>query len=143
MVEDDLILDGSYTPTYNEISDYVAMPARDLWQEMNSFIQQNYKAVPKITYSKCSGKPGWNVKYQKSGKSICTLYPERDGFVALIVIKLDLLPVIEAMSGEFDPEILEIIRLARPLNGTKWLMIPVHTEAVLDNVKELIFLKQG
>ncbi|WP_423245054.1 DUF3788 family protein [Heliorestis acidaminivorans] len=26
-----------------------------------------------MTYSKCSAQPGWNVKYKKSGKSLCTL----------------------------------------------------------------------
>ena len=31
-------------------------------------------------------------------KSLCTLYPEKDSFVVLIVITLDLLPVIEGLS---------------------------------------------
>jgi hypothetical protein len=84
MMENDLILDGSHMPDYDEIAGYINPPAQELWKQVNSFIQERYKASPKTMYSKCSGKPGWNVKYQKSGKSVCTLYPEKDGFVALV-----------------------------------------------------------
>ncbi|WZL71960.1 DUF3788 domain-containing protein [Clostridiaceae bacterium 35-E11] len=141
MVERDLILDGNHVPSYDEILDYMNQPARILWQEMNSFIQQRYNTSPKITYSKCSGKPGWNVKYQKSGRSLCTLYPEQEGFVVLVVITLELMPVIEGISTEFHPSILEMIRTAKPLNGTVWLMIPVEDQVILDDVKQLLLLK--
>ncbi|HPA54749.1 MAG TPA: DUF3788 domain-containing protein [Bacillota bacterium] len=143
MSEYDLILDGSHTPEYDEIVEYINMPARDLWRQINGFIQQRYKSLPRIMYSVCSGKPGWNVKYQKSGKSICTLYPEQDGFVALVVVTLDLMPVIEALSGELTEETRQTIRSAKPFNGTKWLMLQVKNDLQLEDVKQLISLKQG
>lgn len=142
MSENDLILDGSYMPEYDEIVKYINLPARDLWRQMDVFIRQKYKSLPKIMYSACSGKPGWNVKYQKSGKSICTLYPEKDGFVALVVVNLDLLPLIEALSEEFTEETLKTIRTAKPFNGTKWLMLQVKNDLQLEDVKRLISLKQ-
>lgn len=141
MAERDLILDGSYTPTYDEISDYIKKPARDLWQDMNSFIQRKYEVFPKITYSKCSAKPGWNVKYQKSGKSLCTLYPEKESFIVLVVVTLDLVPVIESNASQFEVCVMETVRTAKPFNGTVWLMIQVENKTVLDNVKHLILLK--
>ncbi len=141
MVEKDLILNASYMPAYNEICDYVVEPAQNLWRDLNSFIQQKYGAVPKIMYSKCSSKPGWNVKYQKSRKSLCTLYPEKESFIALVVVTLDLVPVIESISDEIEPRILDIIRSAKPFNGTLWLMIPVTDKVMLDNVKQLLLLK--
>lgn len=137
----DLILDADQTPTYDEIVHYADGAARVLWQNINSYIQQMYKASPKITYSKCSGKPGWNVKYQKSGKSICTLYPEKKGFVVLVVVTLDLVPIIEVMSEKFETAILEIMRTAKPFNGTLWLMIPVADKAMLESVKQILSLK--
>ena len=143
MPELDLILDGVHTPTFEEIAGYINKPAAILWHEFNSFIQENYKSSPKITFSKCSAKPGWNVKYQKSGKSLCTIYPEKDGFIVLIVITLDLMPVIEAISRELDPSVLDIIESAKPFNGTKWLMIPVSDEASLNSTRELLMLKQA
>lgn len=142
MTEKDLIQDGSHMPEYDEIAEYINLPAGDLWRQINDFIQQKYKSLPKTMYSVCSGKPGWNVKYQKSGKSICTLYPEKDGFVVLVVVTLDLLPFIEALSEEFTEETLQTIRTAKPFNGTKWLMLQVKNDLQLEDVKQIISLKQ-
>jgi len=142
VVEGDIILDGSNMPTYDDIIDYINLSARELWKRINIFLQQRYEASPKIMYSKCSAKPGWNVKYQKSGKSLCTLYPEKDGFVALVVITLDLLPAIEALSKEFTEGVLNTIKGAKPFNGTLWLMLTVNDELALNDVKQLMLLKQ-
>lgn len=143
MPEKDLILDASHVLAYDEIADYIKEPALSWWMDINSFLQKEYKASPRINYSKCSMQKGWNVKYQKSGKSLCTLYPEKESFITLIVIKLELISIIEAMSSEFEPAVLEVVKSARPFNGTKWLMIKVDSEAVMKNVRELLVLKHG
>jgi hypothetical protein len=141
-VEKDMILDGSHIPDHDEIDSYINIPERELWMQINSFIKERYKAEPRIMYSKCAGKPGWNVKYQRSGKSICTLYPERDGFITLVVVTLDLLPIIEALYDELTPGIRDTIKGARPFNGTVWLMLQVNSEAALADEKQLLILKQ-
>ncbi len=137
----DLILDSSYVPEFQEITAYIEEPGRGLWQDFNGYVQESFKASPKIMYSICSGKPGWNVKYQVSSKALCTLYPEKDGFIALVVITLDLVPIIEAMDGDFEREVMEMVLSSKPFNGTKWLMIKVDREAVLNNVKQLLQMK--
>lgn len=137
-----MILDAGHVPQFDEITVFIDEPARTLWQDLNNFIRLNYNSSPKIMYSKCSAQPGWNVKYHKSGKSLCTLYPDEKSFIALVVITLDLVPVIEAMSGELETAIIEAVRAAKPFNGTKWLMIPVTGQAVLENIKKLLLLKQ-
>lgn len=137
----DLIMNAIHVPTFQEILEYIQSPAREMWEDLNGFIQQNYHVSPKIAYSKCSGKPGWNVKYQKSGKSLCTLYPEIESFVALVVITLDLVPVIEEELNGFEACVLETVKTAKPFNGTKWLMVHVKTPRVLDNVKKLLLMK--
>ncbi|KPU45520.1 hypothetical protein OXPF_07530 [Oxobacter pfennigii] len=141
MPEKDLILDGSYTPSYDEIAGYMDEAAQGLWQAMNSFVRERYNASLKIMYSKCSAKPGWNVKYQKSGKSLCTLYPEKKGFVVLVVVKLGLLPVIEGIWREFQPQVVETIKTAKPFNNTLWLMIEVNDRETFNDVKQLLLLK--
>ncbi|MFZ5974746.1 MAG: DUF3788 domain-containing protein [Bacillota bacterium] len=139
---DDLILDGSCMPTLEQIEEYIRLPARRLWRQIHAFVQQEYAASPKTTFSKCYGKPGWNVKYQKSGKSICTLYPENDRFIALVVITPDVVRLAEAQGSVFETEVQELIRRTKPFNGTLWLMIAVENEKVLENVKTLIRMKQ-
>ena len=45
----------------------------------------------KIAYSNCAMDNnvwrGWNIKYQKSGKSLCTIYPQQGYFLALVPCK--------------------------------------------------------
>jgi len=142
MVEKDMILDGSHIPDYDEIGSYINSPSRELWLQLNTFIQERYKAELRITFSTCAGKPGWNMKYQRSGKSICTLYPEKEGFIALVVVTLDLLPVIEALSEELTPGVADTIKRAKPFNGTLWLMLQVDSAQALEDIKQLLILKQ-
>ncbi len=141
-MEKDLILDASHDLAYEEILTYLKEPALTWWQEINAFIQQKYGVSPKVTYSKCTAQQGWNVKYQKSGKSICTLYPEKESFIVLVVIKLELVGMIENMASFYESAVMEIVRGARPFNGTKWLMIPVTSPRILKNVQDLLVFKQ-
>lgn len=138
----DLILDQTHAPTIEEIVAYIQDPGKGLWQGLNRFLQEQFGISPKITYSVCSGKPGWNVKYHKSGKSLCTLYPEKQGFVALLVIKQELREVVQALPG-LDEELLDVVRKAAPFNGTLWLMVPVYSDQMLEGIKELLLLKAG
>ena len=141
MINRDLIQDASHIPTYEEIFNYMDEHTQSMWKDMNSFIQNVYNTLPKIMYSKCSGKPGWNIKYKKSGKSLCTLYPEKHGFITLVVITLDLVPMIENLSYEFDEEVIELMKTAKPFNETLWLMIRVDNFTIIDSIKQLLLLK--
>lgn len=141
MAEKDLVLDAGNTPAYDDILTYINEPALTRWKTLNSYIQEKYNIFPKITYSNCSAQKGWNVKYHKSGKSLCTLYPEKESFIVLIVIKLELADIIKNMNTLFDPAVISIIDSARPFNGTKWVMIPVDCEAIVQNVQEILALK--
>jgi hypothetical protein len=140
-MSDDLILNPAYTPGLEEITAYLDAPARKLWLEMADFLKENYQAAPKVTYSRCSGKPGWNVKYQKSGKSLCTLYPEKERFIALVVVTMDLVAFLESALSEFEPVVVDLLRSCKPFNGTLWLMIPVDNSAVLEDVQQLLDYK--
>lgn len=141
MSEINLIMDINNTPTYDDIVMFMDESNRERWKDINTFIQEKYNVFPKIAYSKCSEKPGWNIKYQKSGKSICTLYPERECFAALVVITLNLISEIQAMASEFDDDILKLIKTARPFNGTLWLMIRGDRAEMVNSIKKLLELK--
>ena len=137
----DLILDANNALVYEDVFGYINEPALTWWKALNTFIQQKYHVSPKVSYSKCTAQKGWNIKYQISGKSLCTLYPEKESFIILIVIKLELVEFIESMASSYDPSVMKIVRNARPFNGTKWLMIRVESEAIMKNVRDLLVFK--
>ena len=61
-----------YQPTLNEMGEYVRNP---VFREFCGEIMGTYRCAEKIEYSSCSMERGWNVKFKKSGKSLCTIYP--------------------------------------------------------------------
>ncbi|MCG2729690.1 MAG: DUF3788 domain-containing protein, partial [Acetobacterium sp.] len=70
-------------PTLDDMIRFVNNP---LWVELQSFIEDVYQIKPIMNYSRCSAQKGWNLKYRKSGKSLCVLYPMDNYFIALVVI---------------------------------------------------------
>ena len=139
----DLIHNPAFTPTFDDITAYITLPVRSLWLDLNTFIQETFHAAPKITYSICAVKPGWNVKYQKSGKSICTLYPDKDCLVALVVIKEEMAALLQSAKPALHPMILNMVATGKPFNHTFWLMIPVAENAVLESLKNLLVQKRN
>ena len=65
-------------PNQQQIINFVRS---SLWETLNNHLHQIYMTEPKYNYSNCSMQPGWNVKYSKNGKSLCTLYPMEGYFI--------------------------------------------------------------
>ena len=72
-------------PTEAEIKAFVGTA---LFSELDNHLRDNYKVAPKLAYSGCAMDHniwrGWNLKYQKSGKSLCTIYPQQGYFLVLV-----------------------------------------------------------
>ena len=126
-------------PTETEIADYISNP---LWQQLNTFLQAGYGVSPRCSYSSCSGQPGWNVKYQKAGRSLCTLYPMPGYFIALVVIGAKEEMEVELMSPTLTAHVQGLLQSAGSLAGARWLMIHVTDEPILDDVKRLIQIRR-
>lgn len=73
----------SYRPSLDEICEYVRNPVFD---KFCSEIETSYKTKALMDFSKCSWIPGWNIKFKKAGKSLCTIYPNESYFTVLVVV---------------------------------------------------------
>jgi len=125
-------------PVWENINQFVN---NDLYKELCTSLEREYKVLPKIEYSNCSAQRGWNIKYKKSGKSLCTIYPMEGYFIALVVIGAK-----ETEETEFImPTCTEYVRnlyLQTPfLLGGRWLMINVTDRHILDDVLKLIGIR--
>jgi len=136
-----LIMDGTHEPSMDEITLYIDEKGRKNWLEMIGFIEGNFKTKQQIDYSTCSGKPGWNLKYKKSGKALCTIYPEKDSFTVLLVLGRKERAVFEETREDYCPYINDLYDQCTLFNGTKWLMIEVTSNSILEDVEELIKMK--
>ncbi len=125
-------------PALIQIEEYIGSP---LWRALCTFVETNYDIQPNVEYSLCSGAPGWNVKYKKGGRALCTLYPREGFFTCLVCIGAKEATEAELVLSACSPAVQELYRKAKPLNGTRWLMIDVTAEAVLEDVKRLLFVR--
>jgi hypothetical protein len=132
------LYDQSNPPSLDDISKYVNSA---LWEKLNSFLQNNYHIQPKLSYSRCSMQPGWNVKYQKSGKSLCTLYPREDFIIALVVIGNKESHEAELMLASFSEYTQSLYQNTVFSAGGRWLMINITEPAILKDVICLIQMR--
>jgi hypothetical protein len=72
-------------PTESELKDFVGTR---FFTDLDQHMRDIYKIKPKLAYSNCAMDQniwrGWNIKYQKSGKSLCTIYPQQGYFMVLV-----------------------------------------------------------
>ena len=121
------------------IAEYIASP---LWGDLNNTLRENYETAPIHSYSTCSWQPGWNVKYKKAGRSLCTLYPMPGFFIALVVIGAKEQPEADLIVPTLSAYTQEVYRQTASAMGGRWLMIHVTDEDILDDVKRLIALRR-
>lgn len=126
-------------PSQAEISEYIANP---LWEDLNAFLRDTYGVQPSYSYSACSGQPGWNVKYQKAGRSLCTLYPMQGFFIALVVIGEREKTEAELLAPTLSEHVQQLLSSAVSVAGGRWLMIHVTNKYFLRDVEQLIRLRR-
>lgn len=130
----------SIQPSEKDISGFIANP---LWEKCNDFLKENYTVSPEYSYSRCSAQPGWNVKYKKGGKSLCTLYPMDGYFIALVVVGNKERPEVEMILPTCTEYVQELYESTRAVgNMGQWLMINVTDEEILEDVENLIQIRR-
>ncbi|MEO1768957.1 DUF3788 domain-containing protein [Candidatus Enterococcus ferrettii] len=126
-------------PTKEQIAAFIDNP---LWFQFNDYLQQAYEVEPKYSYSGCSMQAGWNIKYVKSGKSLCTLYPMEGYFISLVVIGKKEMASAEELMPLVSPYVQKVFTGAKVGQGQKWLMLDMKEMAVLEDTLKLIALRR-
>jgi len=128
-----------HQPSWQDIRTYVGKGVV-LWDELNSYLSTLSGKGGDLSYSSCAAQPGWNVKYRKGGKALCTLYPMQDFFIALVVIGTkEEKSVLNLISeGELSEYVVGLFTHARAMAIGRWLMIEVLDGTILKDVQTLI-----
>ena len=136
------LFDAENQPQEDQIRDFADTP---LWDELTSYLQQTYALKPKLSYSNCAMDKGlwkgWNIKYQKSGKALCTLYPKQGYFMALIPVgakEIAQADLLIPLCSEYTQNLYNATKA-----GTfgKSLAMEVTSEAILRDLKNLVALR--
>ncbi|NLA86994.1 MAG: DUF3788 domain-containing protein [Clostridiales bacterium] len=128
-------------PSMEEIAEYIG-GAKDLWLSLTSYFESTYNAKPKITYSGCSGMPGWNVKYQKSGQAFGTLYPKEDFFDVMVILSYRLEPAMETILPSLSKETATLYRNAGDyMKIGRYMMLRIDSKETLEDYKKIVSVK--
>jgi hypothetical protein len=84
---------------------------------------------------------GWNIKYKKSSKSLCTLYPMNGYFIALVVIGEKEQAAAEQVILTCSDYVQKLFSETVFSAGGKWLMLEIRERAVFEDVMKLIHLR--
>lgn len=135
------IKDISHAPSLEEIGNYIGLP---LFDKFCQYIDTEYKAIRKIEYSKDVWARGWNVKFKKSGKSLCVVYPRNGYFTVLVVVGNKEKERVENQLPHLSKEIQELYQNTKEGNGQRWLMIDVQSDdCVYRDVLQLICIRRA
>ena len=128
-------------PSETQIKEFINTP---LFYELDSYLRETHKVKPKLSYSGCGmdggAWKGWNIKYQKSGKSLCTLY-SKQGYL-LLLLTIGVRGVNEAeLLMPLCTEYIQNLFGQSDFHGSKYLDIELRDESVLCDVKNLIEIR--
>ena len=136
------LFDAAHTPSDSQIKEFTGTP---LWDKLDSYLRQTYNIQPKLSYSNCAMDKGmwkgWNAKYKKSGKSLCTLYPKQGYFLALVPIGSRELHAAEMIMPLCTAYTQTLYKQAVSGYHGKSLAFDVKDEGIVDDIKRLTAIR--
>lgn len=112
-----------YCPLLEEIGAHIRNP---VFPQFCTELSETYSCKEKIEYSSCSMERGWNVKFRKSGRTLCTIYPREQYFTVMLVIGRKEKEAFEAILPGCCPALREVYDRTAEGNGQRWLMIDLE-----------------
>jgi hypothetical protein len=137
-MEFERMLNESHEPSDEEL--LTAIGAADLWLDLRQYLEQNYDFQPELVFY--GKKYGWTIRYRKSGKTLCSLFPEHGAFTVLVVLGQQEGEKSVEILDELSPATQTLIGSATQLHDGKWLWIRVLKRAHVEDVKLLLAAKR-
>ena len=128
-------------PSFDEIAEYTGK-IKNSWLSLISWFETTYKAKPKLTYSGCSGMPGWNVKFQKSGVGFGTWYPQKNFLFVMVIVSYKLDNEMQKILPELSGYTADLYRNAGDyMKIGKWMMLKADNKKIFEDYKRIVTLK--
>jgi len=129
-----------HKPSEKDMTSFIGEPAKRAWREIRGFIEDSYSFEPEAIFY--GEKYGWTVRYRKSGKTLCSLFPEKGGFTVLIVLGRKESDQFLSMQDELSSKIQKLFENAKQYHDGRWLWIRLLTKSDTDDIKKLLMIKR-
>ncbi len=131
--------DKMKTPTDDEIENNIGEKSV-LWSELHKYLDEYYDFTPELVYY--GKKYGWTLRYRKSGKTLCSLFPEKDAFTVLIVLGKKEVEKTYTIIDELSSGVRKLFDSTEQLRDGRWLWIRVLTNNDLESIKLILKVKR-
>ncbi len=132
------MLNEDHEPSEEEI--LASIGNAKLWLELKKYLDQSYDFIPEqVFYGK---KYGWTIRYRKSGKTLCSLFPEHGSFTTLIVLGMKEGEKSSQIHDDLSPETRKLFVSTKHLHDGKWLWIRVLKPIHVEDIKRLLAIKR-
>ncbi len=132
-----IFCEKDHQPTTREIF-HALGSKRPLWETLTQFISDNYEIPGLLNFG--GNKYGWNLWYRKSSKTLVTLFPNDEYFVAQIVLGKD--QAEQASQLKFGKNVQKVIQGTPQLHDGQWLFIKVKSKKDVKDIEQLLFIKK-
>lgn len=132
-------MDRNLHPDYELISNFVR---NSIWEELYEYITKTYHVKPTYEYSRCAW-PGWNVKFKRAGKNLCTIYPFEGYLWVLVVIGKKEKETFETELNTMRQYMQTLYSETEEGMGQRWLKIEAEDISILNDVRKCLAIKSG
>ncbi|MBE6060028.1 MAG: DUF3788 domain-containing protein [Clostridium sulfidigenes] len=127
-------------PTEEELNQLMEEDVFKTWCAINNFIKDNYDMD--MLWDN-GGKTGvFELKYRKSGKTFCALYPREKGMRVLIILGKNERENFETSRKDFSEDINNFYDNTRQYHDGKWLYLDIINNTVIADIERLLFIKK-
>lgn len=127
-------------PTNEELYSIMGEEKFKVWSEISCFIEKNYNV--EYLWDR-GGKTGiYELKYRKSGKTLCALYPREQGMRILIVFGKVEREKFEGSRSEFSQYVNDFYDNTHQYHDGKWLYLDYNSNLPIEDIKKLILIKK-
>jgi len=82
---------------------------------------------------------GWAIRFNKSGRSIIALYPNKDIFTVQLILNGN--QVGFALKEDLQPQTLRLIEETEPIREEKWIFTKIDKETDLKDIINLVNIR--
>jgi hypothetical protein len=127
-------------PTEKELNQLMGEDIYITWHAINKFIEDNYDMD--MLWNN-GGKTGiYELKYRKSGKTFCALYPREKGIRILIIFGKIEREKFESSRGDFSEYISNFYDNTHQYHDGKWLYLEIIGDTAIGDIEKLLLIKK-
>lgn len=139
--QDARMINRDIQPDNASLADWMGQDGYKRWAELVEYIEVNYPGVFEPDWLFGGKKHGWCLRYKKS-KSFCTLIPEKDRLVIVIVFGAQERAKVEETLLDLVSHAREDYEAATTYHDGKWVALTIDNDEVFDDVKRFLYIKR-